>query len=151
MFPRFLSISLGCFALGALIAQGASAEACGTGTCTNSPSIEQFCFVGDGYLDVVGEDYCSIVFRAQGFPLPITATLSNYGEFSAGDRVHVEGCAELVFSTCMVGGYHISNNTIESTFPEPRGTRVGIFWASGCRYPGGGLGAVVREKIPLMG
>ena len=91
MFPRFLSISLGCFALGALIAQGASAQSCGTGTCTD----EQFCYVGDGHLYDPGLP--CIVFEA-GFPFPINATLSNYGEFSVGDRVHVEGCAETAIS-----------------------------------------------------
>jgi len=123
MFPHFLSISLGCFALGALIAQGASAEACGTGTCTDTPTLDQFCFVGDGYLDVV--EFC-IVFRAEGFPFPIRATLSNYGEFSVGDQVHVEGCAEPIFSACNFGGYHISDNTIESAFPEPEVPALGF-------------------------
>ena len=124
MFPRFLSISLGCFALGALIAPGASAQTCGTGTCTDTPTPEQFCFVGDGRLEDPGVG--CIVFRADFSSLGITATLSNYGDFSVGDRVHVEGCAEPVFSSCMVGGYHIRDNTIESQFPEPEVPALGF-------------------------
>ena len=110
MFPRFLSISLGCFALGAFIAQGASAQTCGTGTCTS----EQFCYVGDG--DLVDPGVPCIIFQGSGLMI---ATLSNYGGFSAGDQVHVEGCAGLIISSCQVAPFHISNNTIESSFPEP--------------------------------
>jgi hypothetical protein len=56
----------------------------------------------------------------------MTATLSNYGEFSVGDQVHVEGCAGFSISTCMVGAFHISNNTIESRFPEPEVPALGF-------------------------
>lgn len=44
-----------------------------------------------------------------------------------GDRVHVEGCAETVFffPECP-SGYRISNNTIESTFPEPEVPALGF-------------------------
>ena len=109
MDSRFLSISLGCLALGTLVAQGASAQTCGTGTCTG----DQFCYQGDGYL--VDPGIPCILF--QGSPL-MQAVLSNYGGFSPGDHVHVEGCAEPIgFSICMVSGYQISNNTIESADP----------------------------------
>ena len=124
MFPRFLSISLGCFALGTLIATGASSQTCGTGTCTDTPTFEQFCFVGDGRLEDTGVG--CILFRADFSSLGITATLSNYGEFSVGDRVHVEGCAEIAFTLCQVAPYHIRDNTIESLFPEPEVPALGF-------------------------
>ncbi len=102
------------FAFFILIAPEVGAQTCGTGTCTNTPTIEQFCFVGNGFLDDATE--CT-VFQAGISGFGITATLSNYGEFSVGDEVHVEGCAETIdFSTCFVG-YHIRDNTIE--LPEP--------------------------------
>jgi hypothetical protein len=117
MDSRFLSISLGCLALGILIAQGASAQTCGTGTCTG----DQFCYQGDGYL--VDPGFQCILFQA---PL-MQAVLSNYGGFSPGDHVRVEGCAEPIgFSTCMVSGYQISNNTIESADPEPEVPALGF-------------------------
>ncbi len=96
-----------------LIAPEVGALTCGTGTCTDTPTIEQFCFVGNGFL--YDATICT-VFQAGVSGFGITATLSNYGEFSVGDQVHVEGCAETVFSACFVG-YHIRDNTIE--LPEP--------------------------------
>ena len=105
------------FAFFILIAPEVGALTCGTGTCTDTPTLEEFCFVGNGYLDSAPPCTAFQADFSSGFG--IRATLSNYGGFSVGDEVHVEGCAESVFSTCMVGGYHISNNTIESTFPEP--------------------------------
>ena len=118
MLPRFLSISLGCFALGAFIAQGASAQTCGTGTCTG----EQFCWVSDGYLYDPGPFFCPLIF--DGFL--IDATLDNYGEFSAGDYVRVEGCFGFVISLCDVTSAHFFHNTIESALPEPEVPALGF-------------------------
>ena len=118
MDSRFRSISLGCLVLGLLIAQGASAQTCGTGTCT----AEQFCYQGDGYL--VDSAEC-ILFQAP-FPLG-QALLSDYGGFSPGDHVRVEGCAEpLGFSMCMVSGFSIRDNTIESADPPPEVPALGF-------------------------
>ena len=137
MFSRFLSISLGCFALGALIAPGANAQTCGTGTCTDTPTPEQFCFVGNGFLDATPQ--CT-VFRADISGLGITATLSNYGEFSVGDQVHVEGCAETVFGACFVG-YHIRDNTNEPRFQEPKVPALG--------FPGRAVAVVLVAGLAL--
>jgi len=116
MDSRFRSISLGCLALGVLIAQAASAQTCGTATCT----AEEFCYQGDGYL--VDSAEC-ILFEA---PLML-ALLSNLGGFSLGDHVHVEGCAEpLGFSICMVSGFSIRDNTIESADPQPEVPALGF-------------------------
>ena len=111
---RLVFFSVAPFAFFILIAPEVGAQTCGTGTCTDTPTLEQFCFVGNGFLDDATE--CT-VFQAGISGFGITATLSNYGEFSVGDEVHVEGCAETIdFSTCFVG-YHIRDNTIE--LPEP--------------------------------
>ena len=97
-----------------LIAPEVGALTCGTGTCTDTPTPEQFCFVGNGFLD--GAPPCT-AFQADFSGFGIRATLSNHGGFSVGDEVHVEGCAEAVdFSICFIG-YHIRDNTIE--LPEP--------------------------------
>ncbi len=108
------------FAFFILIAPEVGALTCGTGTCTDTPTLEEFCFVGNGYLDVAPP---CIAFQADfssGFG--IRATLSNYGGFSVGDEVHVEGCAEFFdFSNCFVG-YHIRDNTIE--LPEPNALKA---------------------------
>ena len=97
-----------------LIAPEVGALTCGTGTCTDTPALEEFCFVGNGYLD--GAPPCT-AFQADFSGFGIRATLSNHGGFSVGDEVHVEGCAEAVdFSNCFIG-YHIRDNTIE--LPEP--------------------------------
>ena len=102
------------FAFFILIAPEVGAQTCGTGTCTNTPTIEQFCLVGNGFLEQVAQ--CT-VFQAGISGFGIRATLSNYGGFSVGDEVHVEGCAEAIdFSACFIG-YHIRDNTIE--LPEP--------------------------------
>ena len=102
------------FAFFILIAPEVGALTCGTGTCTDTPTIEQFCFVGNGFLYDATE--CT-AFQADFSGFGITATLSNHGGFSVGDEVHVEGCAEAVdFSICSIG-YHIRDNTIE--LPEP--------------------------------
>jgi hypothetical protein len=92
-----------------LIAPEVGAQTCGTSVCTGS----EICIATAGVIDD-----CEVgLYFAGDFPWG-NAALDNYGEFPAGTRVFVEGCAEPGgFGLCFDVYWSIRDNTIRSLTP----------------------------------
>ena len=109
---RLAFFSVAPFAFFILIAPEVGAQTCGTSVCTES----EICLAGGGVIaDGGGIGGCGLYFMGL-FGFPVNAGLDNFGGFTAGARVHIEGCAVPGAGLCPIN-WVIRDNTIETTQP----------------------------------